>query len=125
MHEFKEYITPFMLSIFVYIVHLTKEYYCGNMVLLEKGQTKRAAPLWKNFLLQDGDNMPIAYKIDILQALKEKGYTTYRLRKDKVFSEATMQAFRSGTMVSYNTISKLCEMLECDIGDLLHYVPTV
>ena len=65
--------------------------------------------------------MAIVYKIDILAALKEKGFSTYRLRKDKIFAEATLQAFRTGEMVSYNTIAKLCELLECDVGDLLHY----
>lgn len=65
--------------------------------------------------------MAIVYNIDVLAALKEKGYSTYRLRKDKIFAEATLQAFRTGEMVSYNTIAKLCELLECDVGDLLHY----
>ena len=30
--------------------------------------------------------MPIVYKIDILAALKEKGYNTNRLRKEKLIS---------------------------------------
>lgn len=29
--------------------------------------------------------MPIKYKIDILEALKEKGFTSYRIRKEKIF----------------------------------------
>lgn len=66
--------------------------------------------------------MPIRYKVDILQALKDKGYSTYKLRKEKIFAENTLQAFRSGDMVSYNTVAKLCELLECDIGDILQYV---
>ena len=65
--------------------------------------------------------MAVCYKIDIIAALKEKGYTTYKIRKDKVFSENTLQAFRTGKMVSFETIGKLCEMLECDVGDILEY----
>lgn len=65
--------------------------------------------------------MPIVYKIDILAALKEKGYSTYKLRKEKIFAEKTIQAFRTNTMVSYETIGKLCEMLGCDVGDILEY----
>ena len=38
--------------------------------------------------------MPIKYKIDILAALKEKGYSTYRLRKEKLIGEATIQQLR-------------------------------
>ena len=67
--------------------------------------------------------MPVCYKVDIIAALKEKGYTTYKIRKDKVFSENTLQAFRTGKMVSFDTIGKLCEMLSCQVGDILEYVP--
>lgn len=67
--------------------------------------------------------MPIIYKIDILQALKEKGYSTYKLRKGKILSESTIQAFRSGQLVSYEIIARLCEMLNCKPGDLLDYIP--
>lgn len=65
--------------------------------------------------------MPVGYKMDVLAALKEKGYSTYRMRKDKVFSESTLQAFRTGVLVSYDTIGKLCELLGCDVGDILEY----
>lgn len=65
--------------------------------------------------------MPIRYRIDILSALKNGGYSTYRIRKENIFSENTLQAFRTGKMVSYNTIAKLCELLDCQPGDLLMY----
>lgn len=66
--------------------------------------------------------MPIIYKIDVLQALKDKGYSTYKLRKNKILSESTIQAFRSGQLVSYEIIARLCEMLNCKPGDILDYV---
>lgn len=67
--------------------------------------------------------MAIVYKFDVLQALKEKGFSTYRLRKEKILAESTLQALRSGELVSYAIIERLCEMLGCNIGDLLNYVP--
>lgn len=63
--------------------------------------------------------MPVIYKINVIEALKEKGFTTYKIRQEKIFSENTLQAFRSGKMVSYDTIAKLCSMLSCDVGDIL------
>ena len=69
-----------------------------------------------------GMAMPVIYKIDILAALKEKGYSTYRLRKDKLLAEATIQAIRNGSLVSWATIAQLCDLLECQPGDLLEYV---
>ena len=38
--------------------------------------------------------MAIVYKIDVLKELKEKGYNTTRLRKDKLLGEATIQKIR-------------------------------
>ena len=65
--------------------------------------------------------MPFAYKIDVLTALKEKGYSTYRIRKDKLFAEATLQMFRRGEIASQTTLEKLCDILDCQPGDLLIY----
>ena len=66
--------------------------------------------------------MPIKYKIDILAALKEKGFSTYRLRKDKILGEATIQQLRRSENVSWENISRICEMLGCQPGDILEYV---
>ena len=63
--------------------------------------------------------MPIKYKIDVLAALKEKGYPTTRLRKEKLIGEATIQRLRHKQSVSFEILSKLCNLLECDIGDIL------
>ena len=68
--------------------------------------------------------MPIRYKIDIMEALKNKGYSSYRIRKEKLFGQKTVQDFREGTVVlSQDLLSKLCEILECQPGDLIEYVP--
>ena len=66
--------------------------------------------------------MPLTYKIDILAVLKEKGYSTYRIRKDKLFGEATLQKLRNKETVSWENIEKLCKLLECQPGDIMEYV---
>lgn len=66
--------------------------------------------------------MPIKYKIDMLAALKDAGYNTTRLRREKLLSESTIQALRTGKMVSLENISRICSMLQCQPGDLLEYV---
>lgn len=66
--------------------------------------------------------MPVKYKIDILPALKEAGFNTTRLRREKVLSESTIQALRSGKMVSIENISRICSMLGCQPGDILEFV---
>lgn len=67
--------------------------------------------------------MPIHYKINVITALKDVGYSTYRLRKEKLLGEATIQKFRNNEPVSWENISTVCKLLKCQIGDLLEYVP--
>lgn len=67
--------------------------------------------------------MPIVYKIDVLKSLKEAGYSTAVLRKDKIIGEATIQRLRHKQTVSFDVLSKLCYLLGCEIGDILVYVP--
>ena len=65
--------------------------------------------------------MALQYKINVLDALKAKGYTTYTLRKQKLLSESTIQKLRAGEGGAWDNLETLCCLLECDIGDLLIY----
>ena len=65
--------------------------------------------------------MPIVYKIDVLAALKEAGYNTTKIRKDKIMGEAMLQKIRIGQMVSWATLETLCELLNCNVGDILSF----
>lgn len=67
--------------------------------------------------------MSIVYKIDILKAMKEKGYNTNRLRQEKIMGEATIQKIRNGELVSHKNLEILCKLLECQPGDILEYIP--
>lgn len=67
--------------------------------------------------------MTIRYKVDILAALKEQGWTTYKLRKERIFGERTLQQLRDGLPVSWEMVSRLCDLLSCDVGDLLTVKP--
>ena len=67
--------------------------------------------------------MPIVYKIDILEALKSKGYNTNKLRKEKLLSESVIQGLRENRYITLPNISTICSLLECQPGDLLEYVP--
>ena len=65
--------------------------------------------------------MAIVYKIDVLKALKEKGYNTSRLRKDKLMGEATIQKIRESQLVSWANIDTICTLLECGVGDVVEH----
>ncbi len=66
--------------------------------------------------------MPITYKIDVISALKEKGYNTNILRKEKLLAEGVIQALREKKPISWANIEKLCKLLNCQPGDLMEYV---
>ena len=66
--------------------------------------------------------MPIVYKIDVLSALKEAGYNTTRIRKEKIMGEAMLQKIRSGQMPSWGTLETICALLDCQPADLIEFV---
>jgi Predicted transcriptional regulator len=67
--------------------------------------------------------MPFRYD-KLIQLLKEKGYTTYKIRKENIMSQSAWQKIRTGTGdIDTRTLERLCRVLECDIGDIMEYVP--
>lgn len=65
--------------------------------------------------------MPLVYKTDVLQILKEKGYNTTRLRREKLLAEGTIQKLRDQKPINWDNISRICDMLQCQPGDILEY----
>ena len=66
--------------------------------------------------------MPIQYKVDVLAALKAAGYSSTRLRREKLMGQATMTQLRRGELVSWLNIDTICRLLQCQPGDVLEYV---
>ena len=66
----------------------------------------------------------MAIKYDKLFMLfKEKGYSSYRLRQEKLISQAVLQKLRSGKgIIDSRTVEKLCNLLNCQPGDIMEYV---
>lgn len=67
--------------------------------------------------------MSVQFRANILAMLKEKGYNTTKLRRNKLLAESTIQQLRKGELVSWANISRICSMLNCQPGDILEYVP--
>lgn len=65
--------------------------------------------------------MEIRYKINVLSELKKAGYNTNRIRKEKLLSESTLQNIREGKIINANNLAKICELLNCQPGDILEY----
>lgn len=64
--------------------------------------------------------MPMHYG-KLFEKLKQQGITTYRIRKDAIIPEGTLQKLRRNECVTTDTIGTLCELLNCQPGDLMEY----
>lgn len=65
--------------------------------------------------------MPLTYNTDVLEALKQNGFSTYRIRKEKLLGESTLQKLRQGLPVSWENIETVCSLLKCQPGDIIRY----
>ena len=66
--------------------------------------------------------MAIRYKVDILEELKKKGYSSTRIRNDKLIGQSYLQQLRHGELVSWKTLNTICGLLECQPADLIEWV---
>ena len=66
--------------------------------------------------------MAIKYKIDILAELKKIGYSSTRIREEKLIGQSYLQQLRHGELVSWKTFDTICELLNCQPADLIEYV---
>lgn len=65
----------------------------------------------------------IIYDENIFNRLKDKGFSTYKIRKEKLISERTLQSIRDNKSVTVETIDVLCRLLNCQPGDIMSYTP--
>ena len=65
--------------------------------------------------------MPIKYD-RLFVLMKERGLTTYRIRKENIISQSALTSLKAGKSVTVDTIAALCKALECQPGDIMEYV---
>ena len=66
----------------------------------------------------------IRYKADVLKLLKEAGYSTYRLQKEKLLATTTLVKLRhNNTTITVESLNAICDMLQCQPGDLMEWYP--
>lgn len=65
--------------------------------------------------------MPLRYKIDVLAALRDVGYTQNRIREEKLIGQSYLTQLRHGELVSWKTIDTICCLLDCQPGDIVEY----
>lgn len=66
----------------------------------------------------------INYRLNVLEALKIKGFNTYVIRKQNIFGNAIIEKFRNNdTNISLKTVNTLLSLLECGFDDVFEFIP--
>lgn len=73
--------------------------------------------------LKEGVNMGTIVYDKLLKLMEKQGLSTYKIRKEKIISESTLQKIRENRTITTDSIASLCEVLHCQPGDLMEYVP--
>ena len=64
----------------------------------------------------------LAYKINVIETLKESGYNSTRILKENIISQSAMQKLRNNEMVGIKTLEQLCEILDMQPGNIIKNV---
>ena len=55
--------------------------------------------------------------------MKRKKISKYTLIRDYGVSTGTLDALRKNRSVTLHTVNELCRILQCDVSDVIRYVP--
>ena len=67
--------------------------------------------------------MPLQWRVNVLDLLRENGYSTYRIRKEKIFSESSVQNFRQSKPASWHDLETICRLTNKQPGKLIEFIP--
>jgi len=56
------------------------------------------------------------------QTMKQRGITTYTLIHRYRFSKGTLDSLKQGRNISTATLNELCNILDCDVQDILRHI---
>lgn len=59
------------------------------------------------------------YKIDVVKALSDRGYTSYKLKQSGLLSQGTLAKLKNNGNITLDTINAVCLMLKCQISDIV------
>lgn len=66
----------------------------------------------------------VRYKIDVMDALQKRGYTSGKIQKERLLPAQTVQNIKAGKSITLETLNKICIMLKLQPGDIIEVIPT-
>ena len=64
----------------------------------------------------------LEYRIDVIDWLRQAGYNTGRIKKEKILPESTVQRLRNKEMISMSSLNTICRLLDMQPGNIIKYV---
>lgn len=60
----------------------------------------------------------------LFDVLRDNGWSTYKIRKEKLIGQGTLTALKNGTGgLDSKTLNRLCYTFNCQPYDLMEYIP--
>ena len=57
------------------------------------------------------------------ETMKSRGISQYALIKEHGVSTGTLDALRKNRSITLTTLNDLCRILQCDVADVIRYIP--
>ena len=67
--------------------------------------------------------MPLQWRVDVTALLKERGYSSYRIRKENLFNQSSLQNLRHNLPCSWKDLETICRLTGKQPGKLIEYIP--
>ena len=56
---------------------------------------------------------------EIIKKLSDRGYTTYKMRKENILPQGTLTKIRNGGNITLETLNVICCLLKCEISEIV------
>lgn len=55
----------------------------------------------------------------MMEKLSNRGYTTYKIRKENILPQGTLTKIKNGGNITLETLNVICCLLKCQISDIV------
>ena len=112
----------FDISKYLFIISLIEQFIYGKIVTM----TSRIGEIYdKSYIDGDQENEEVVYMSvsynGLWKLLIDKNMKKVDLINDLGISSSTIAKMTKGEKVSMNILEKICDELDCDFGDIIHY----
>lgn len=64
----------------------------------------------------------IKYKMNVYEELQKRGISSYTIKKNRLMSQSTLAKLKNNdTSITLTSLDKLCQLLQCDISDIVEF----